>query len=293
MSVRLFSGNRAIVLKWHKIRRRITDVPFSRENLLAGLALGATMEVDMRPIRDNEFVCLHDKSLEGETNGTGPVMDMAAAGLHQLRMRGDGSRKSQESPLLLADLCAILSDPATRIHDNALLQLDLKATADTIDAETARNFATLIGPVRERLILSSTNWSAVKKLAAAAPGLDLGFDPLDLWLEMRPRSAQAIEDFADASLAINPDIEIFYVYEPAFVGAAKAGFDLVGALKSNGARVDVWTLDAGLDGGGSDGELLSVLELAFECGVDQITTNTPAAVEKIWKTRLGCPAHAP
>ncbi len=147
MTVRLFSGNRTIVLKWHKIRQRKTDVPFSRENLLAGLALGAKMEVDLRLIRDNEFVCLHDKSLEGETDGAGPVMEMTAAGLHQLHMRSDDFHNSQESPLLLADLFAILSNPATLIHDDALLQLDLKETADTINPATAKKFAALIEPV--------------------------------------------------------------------------------------------------------------------------------------------------
>ncbi len=110
---------------------------------------------------------------------------------------------------------------------------------------------------------------------------------------MRPKSARAFEEFADASLAINPDIDTFYLFEPAFVDATRAGVDLVGALQSNGAKIDVWTLDVGLDGGGSDEELLSVLYLAFEFGVDQITTNTPTAVEKIWITRRGCPVHAP
>lgn len=75
--------------------------------------------------------------------------------------------------------------------------------------------------------------------------------------------------------------------------SGRSGVDLVGSLKSNGAKIDVSTLDAGLDGGGSDEELLPVLDIAFECGVDHITTNTPAAVEHNWKTRQGCPAHAP
>ena len=72
-----------------------------------------------------------------------------------------------------------------------------------------------------------------------------------------------------------------------------SGVDLVGALKSNGAKIDVWTLDLGLDGGSSNDELLTVLGFAFECGVAQITTKTHTAAEQIWKTRCGSSASAP
>ena len=41
--------------------------------------------------------------------------------------------------------------------------------------------------------------------------------------------------------------------------SGSCGVDLVGALKSNGAKIDVWTLDLGLDGGSSNDELLAVL----------------------------------
>ena len=71
------------------------------------------------------------------------------------------------------------------------------------------------------------------------------------------------------------------------------GVDLVGALNSNGAKIDVWTLDVGLDGSGSDDEFLAVLDIAFECGIDQITTISPAAVEHIWKSRRASSANAP
>ena len=75
--------------------------------------------------------------------------------------------------------------------------------------------------------------------------------------------------------------------------SGSCGVDLVGALKSNGAKIDVWTLDLGLDGGSSNDELLAVLGFAFECGVDQNTTISHAAVEHIWKSRRASSANAP
>jgi hypothetical protein len=35
-------------LKWHKLRRHPDDPPFGRANLRAGLAAGASLEIDLR-----------------------------------------------------------------------------------------------------------------------------------------------------------------------------------------------------------------------------------------------------
>ena len=61
-------GDRGIRLKWHKLRRRADDPPFHRPNLAAGLAAGASMEVDIQPLADGGFVCLHDWTLETQTD---------------------------------------------------------------------------------------------------------------------------------------------------------------------------------------------------------------------------------
>ena len=58
---------RTVRLKWHKLRRLADDPPFARVNLRAGLAAGASMEVDIRALACGHFVCLHDPELESET----------------------------------------------------------------------------------------------------------------------------------------------------------------------------------------------------------------------------------
>jgi hypothetical protein len=57
-------GGRTVRLKWHKLRRFADDPPFARRNLRAGLAAGASLEVDIRALACGRFVCLHDPLLE-------------------------------------------------------------------------------------------------------------------------------------------------------------------------------------------------------------------------------------
>src|SRR6185503_11718058 len=60
-------------LKWHMLRRRKSDAPFLRENLVAALKIGAACEVDIAFTADGHALCLHDPSLDRETTGRGLV----------------------------------------------------------------------------------------------------------------------------------------------------------------------------------------------------------------------------
>ena len=133
----------------------------------------------------------------------------------------------------------------------------------------------------------------MRRLGEFTPGLTLGYDPLDMWLDARPKSASEYEEFAQTILAVEPSIAYYYIYATAFAQASDVGVDLVGSLKTNGAKIDVWTLDADQDDGRSDGELLALLDLAFDLGVDQITTNTPMAIADLWTTQRGGERPAP
>ena len=124
---------RTVRLKWHKLRQRGGDAPFSRANLRRGLAAGACIEIDLRRLATGEFVCLHDDRLESETTGSGPVNAADREAVSRLRMR-DAPR---EPPLFLDEVCAIMrSEP---LHSSTLLHLDLKIGASEIDdrAQTA------------------------------------------------------------------------------------------------------------------------------------------------------------
>src|SRR5687768_8946452 len=76
------TGPHVTRLKWHRLKRSRSDLPFTPRRLLEGLAVGASMEVDLRIHADHSFVCLHDETLDRETSGTGPI---AQASLEHLR----------------------------------------------------------------------------------------------------------------------------------------------------------------------------------------------------------------
>src|SRR5262249_39936240 len=78
------SGHR-VRLKWHRLQRRPDDLAFTPQRLREGLALGASMEVDLRRHADHGFVCLHDETLDRETTGSGPIAETSAETLRGLK----------------------------------------------------------------------------------------------------------------------------------------------------------------------------------------------------------------
>ena len=81
-------GGRRVLLKWHKLRRGANEPPFSLANLRAGLALGASLEIDARMLGDGTWTCLHDDVLDEETTGTGPVNAADAKAIARTRIAG-------------------------------------------------------------------------------------------------------------------------------------------------------------------------------------------------------------
>lgn len=82
------SGQHITRMKWHRLQRKRSDLPFTPRRLLEGLAVGASMEVGLRLHADHSFVCLHDETLDRETSGTGPI---AEASLEHLRWSEPGA----------------------------------------------------------------------------------------------------------------------------------------------------------------------------------------------------------
>jgi len=83
------TGGHVTRLKWHRLQRRRSDLPFTPRRLLEGLAAGASMEVDLRLHADHSFVCLHDERLDRETTGKGPVAQASLEQLRRLTLRGE------------------------------------------------------------------------------------------------------------------------------------------------------------------------------------------------------------
>jgi glycerophosphoryl diester phosphodiesterase len=246
-------GGRTVRLKWHKLRRRPDDPPFARRNLEAGLAAGASLEVDIRRLACGRFVCLHDATLDGETSGRGPVARIDATAVSRLRMRGPAG----EPPLLLAELAdRVRAAPGA----GALVQLDLKDSVAEIDRAAGEAFAAALDGLGPRFILSGDDWDAVTRLGGAVADLALGYDPSD-----------GAGDPARLVRETAPEADTVYLHKSLVRASRQRGDGLVERLRDRGHRVDCWTIDHGAPDGPAD------LVAACAAGCDQITTNTSLA----------------
>ena len=267
--VALVHEGRRVLLKWHKLRRRAGDPPFSMENLRDGIRLGASLEIDARLLSDGTWVCLHDDVLDDETTGKGPVAASNLQTIKGLRVTG-----ASYPPPLLADVVAAIGREG---RSEGCVQIDLKEAGTTLTAQGVKNFAELVGPVAGSCLLSGTDWPAVERLAVAVPGLRLGYDPYDLAEGTSFPDAKAVASFMDEVLAIVPGAATFYLYHRFVAQALDLGGDPIAPLKRNGATVDVWTLDPGTP------DIEAILLRMIEAGADQITTNDPPGMARVWE----------
>lgn len=273
-------GARRVRLKWHMLRRTAEDPPFFRPNLPAGLALGASMEVDIQRLADGAFVCLHDDTLETETDGSGPVAEADSATIAALKQRDRSGAAVGPAPLLLSDLAALLSEHADATAQGAVVQLDLKNPAEAMTDAVADRFARVAGPVAPRLSLSGEDWAAVTRLGGGVPGLSLGYDPTRRAIG----DDGGIGDLAgliDHVAATAPEAETIYLHHSLIAAADARNLDLVGAFHDQHRLVDCWTI--GTDRPRTE----ALLRMAVAAGVDQITTDTPRDLEALWAGTAG------
>lgn len=261
------NGHRTFV-KWHRARRRVSDPVFTGRRILEGMALGASVEVDLVVHKDHGFAVLHDhKSIERETTGRGSAISTSAAELRALNLRGNDGAPISDKVMLLEDLCALLVK--TPPHPDALLQLDYKEDLAALDAETIANFARSTGPVARNMIVSGGDAEAIRALTKSAPGMLAGYDPSDELKSERTLTPARLQRFVDDALATAPDADMIYLYWQIVTLADDVGFDVVGAFHAAGKRIDTWTLQV------ADAETKAVAERLLARKVDQITTDDP------------------
>lgn len=258
-------------LKWHRLQRRPEDIPFTPARLREGMALGASMEVDLRRRADGGFACLHDQTLDRETTGHGPVAAAGFADLRALWMRGQDGTPTEERLLLLEDLAELAAagaDPTT------LVQLDLKEADAALDDRSVDAFRTALAPVAGRFILSGGDWVAVRRLGADV--LRLGFDPCDDDSLGTLVTATDAERFIAAALDRAPAAAMIYLSWPIVLRADALGVDLIAACHAAGKSVDAWTLNP--DHPGAAATLSRLVALR----ADQITTDAPGVLEAMF-----------
>jgi glycerophosphoryl diester phosphodiesterase len=254
-------------LKWHRARRRGSDPVFTGKRILEGMALGASVEVDLVVHGDGGMAVLHDLDLDHDTTGSGPVREASAATLRSLHLRDNDGRVLDDKVMLLEDLAALVRRDGA--HPEALLQLDYKEDAAALDAEIIANFTAALAPVAKHFILSAGDAAAVAALAADLPDLRIGYDPCyGEALETLQRTGD-FAGFAADAVAASPRAELIYLHYQIVLDADANGFDLIGAIHAAGYRVDAWTIP------GANAETLPQVERLLALGVDQITTDDP------------------
>lgn len=273
--LRLSLPGHVVRLKWHRLRRELGDPAFTARRLREGLALRASLEIDLRLHPGGGFVVLHDASLERETTGRGPVAGATAAELKSLRIRGRDGEATENPVLLLEDIAVLVR---SGLPTQALLQLDLKEEISRITESAAADFADTLAGLGANLILSGGDWAAVKRLAAAVPGIAVGYDPGDLPEASRLADSADVARLADATERAAPEAATIYLDHRLILAAERLGRDIVEAFHRRGQQIDAWTLNT------DQHDAAACLQRLVDLRVDQITTDEPIRLEELWTT---------
>jgi glycerophosphoryl diester phosphodiesterase len=258
-----------VALKWHRARRQAGDMAFSPARITQGLAVGASVEVDIHPLACGDWAVIHDATLDRETTGQGPVAAMTAADLAGAYLR-DGAGASSGVPV--GTLSRLVRDAARGdIGAGALLQLDLKVDTDALTPGNVAGFAAAVAPIAAHLILSGGDAGAVLRLANAA-GVAVGYDPCHAQASVDLARTGRFDAFASEALAAMPDARMIYLDRHLVALAAARGADLVAPFRAAGRQVDVYTFR---DTGPAD---LAAARAAVALRADQITTDDPAGM---------------
>ena len=258
---------RAPRLKWHQLRRRRSDPVFLRANLEAALQTGAACEVDLVATADGHFLCLHDLTLDAETTGTGPVAALDRIEIERLRQRAPDGRPLAEPPLFLDEVVAAVCRHGAVPPGS--VQLDVKLAEAELTPALLATLPLVLGEDTACFTAGGYDWPAICRLAQAAPGLRRGFDPLDFHEQTPPRDALEFCDLAELTLSTAPDAAIYYLHAEMVLDGLDVGVNMVERMRSHGAEVDCWTIDADRP------NVATILHRLIAAGCDQITTNDP------------------
>lgn len=259
--------------KWHRGRRELADPVFTGKRILEGMALGASVEVDLRKHGDGGFAVLHDAGLDRETTGKGPVATARADALRQLNLRDNDGQPTEYKLMLLEDLSELIAEGGA--HPDARLQLDLKEVVETLEPADLAAFRAAIAPVQQHMILSAGDAKAIAILSEGLDTLHIGYDPCH---EGRLEALHASRDFesfvADAVAAL-PRAEMIYLAYPLVLFADEEGFDLISAFHAHGKLIDAYTITV------ANADTAPAVQRLLELKVDQITTDDPVGLSKL------------
>lgn len=261
-------------LKWHRLRRSMTDPEFGAAVMAEGFRLGASMELDLQVRADGGFVVMHDETLERETLGHGRVADMTGAELAEMRY------SAQDCPLILSEDLARMLPVA---HPRALLQFDMKNDLAEVGPRGVAHLADLFSRQSHAIIVSGGSLPLIRALGDRMPDLKRGIDPTDRLLETWQADGLAVaEALLRADLRGGTDPDMVYLQWEMVVEAARQGLDMVALAQAEGVQVDAWThcLKSPATGfAEAEGREFAAL-MALK--PDQITTDEAVATEAAW-----------
>lgn len=274
----LTRGDHVTRLKWHRLRRRMTDPLFGAEVMAAGFALGASMELDLRVRRDGGFVVLHDEFLEGETTGKGRIADFALNELKAFHFE-DGR------PLVFTeDLAAMLQ----KANPGALLQFDMKDDIAVIGSNGLGHLTALFSETPTPVIVSGDSLELIVEIGLRLPNLLRGIDPTDKLAEIyRLEGLKAVEADLLADLRGPTEPHTVYLAWQLVLATAVKGLDLIGLCHAEGKLVDAWTFTMKDPGQGFSDEEWRNFSALLALKPDQITTDEAPATEAAYRSRTG------
>lgn len=267
-------------LKWHRLRRRMTDPLFGAEAMAEGFALGASMELDLRIRRDGGFVVLHDDRLEGETTGQGRIADLALNELKAFHFE-DGR------PLLFTeDLAALLQEA----NPAALLQFDMKDDLAAIGSNGLGHLSALFSETTTPVIVSGGSLELIVEIGLRLPNLLRGIDPTDKLVEIyRTDGLRAVEADIVADLRGPTRPHTVYLAWELVLKAAAEGLDLIGLCHAEGKLVDAWTFTLKDPAHGFSDREWRDFSALLALKPDQITTDEAPATEQAYLRRIAGP----
>jgi len=297
------------ILKWHRLRRQRDDSAFNRENLAIGARCGASMEVDLRAIKTQEFLCLHDATCERETNGQGHVADLRLAEARQLLMRDETGTVTTHHPLLFGELV----EKMRHADVGALMQLDFKDDIHRLSAGHLDFFRESLTHCAERFVLSCDNVAGMRLLAKNLSQLKLGYDPCTQDALSKLGDPSSFVHFAKNTIAAMPEAAYIYLEYPVILAGLDVGVNVVEIFHEQNMKVDAYTLNSShphmtttreqflksvkrfsdkncgknkeLEQFVEPSEVKTALERLICAGVDQITTDEATLLESMLSNR--------
>ncbi len=274
------------------------SLPFgSLANLELSLQTGIPrIEVDVFPVKDEDFAMLHDPDLGHTSQDSGSALELTSAQIQKIQYKN-----STELLGTLSQAVALLK----RCPVQDFLQLDLKPYAP-LTPTSLKNLIKMIKPVQDKIMISSIADWAVRILHKISPELRLGFDPLlylDLveeepreegippfrvgaygYLDDHPLAArkwgslkQYFEARAEALINQVPQGITWFINAKLLDESMEAGFNWIEFLHGEGSKVDAWTLDM---------DRVELARTLDHKGVDYITSNQAVTIgEKLAKEK--------